>query len=187
MKSFEPRPWMAPQPVLIIGTYDENGKPNAMNAAWSGQWDMKEIMISMGNHATTSNLNRCGEFTVAFATEATMVAADYVGIVSAKKEPRKMEKAGWNVERATRVNAPVFTDFPMTLECRIREKMDESDTGYYIVAEVVNILVDERYLAEDGKPDLEKMHLITYDPIHQGYIALGGRVGNAFSDGRQLK
>lgn len=178
---------MAPQPVLIIGTYDENGKPNAMNAAWSGQWDMKEIMISMGNHATTSNLNRCGEFTVAFATEATMIAADYVGIVSAKKEPRKMEKAGWNVERATRVNAPVFTDFPMTLECRIREKMDESDTGYYIVAEVVNILVDERYLAEDGKPDLEKMHLITYDPIHQGYIALGGRVGNAFSDGRQLK
>lgn len=148
---------------------------------------MKEIMISMGNHATTSNLNRCGEFTVAFATEATMVAADYVGIVSAKKEPRKMEKAGWNVERATRVNAPVFTDFPMTLECRIREKMDESDTGYYVVAEVVNILVDERYLAEDGKPDLEKMHLITYDPIHQGYIALGGRVGNAFSDGRQLK
>lgn len=187
MKSFEPRPWMAPQPVLIIGTYDENGKPNAMNAAWSGQWDMKEIMISMGNHATTSNLNCCGEFTVAFATEATMVAADYVGIVSAKKEPRKMEKAGWNVERATRVNAPVFTDFPMTLECRIREKMDESDTGYYIVAEVVNILVDERYLAEDGKPDLEKMHLITYDPIHQGYIALGRRVGNAFSDGRQLK
>ena len=46
MKSFKPQPWLLPQPVLIIGTYDEQGRPNAMNAAWGGQWDMKEIMIS---------------------------------------------------------------------------------------------------------------------------------------------
>ena len=84
MKSFKPQPWLLPQPVLIIGTYDEQGRPNAMNAAWGGQWDMKEIMISMGKHATTENLNRQGDFTVAFATQATMTAADYVGIVSAK-------------------------------------------------------------------------------------------------------
>lgn len=43
MKSFKPQPWLLPQPVLIIGTYDEQGRPNAMNAAWGGQWDMKEI------------------------------------------------------------------------------------------------------------------------------------------------
>lgn len=50
MKSFSPKPWFAPQPVLIIGTYNKDGVANAMNAAWAGQWDMKEIMISMGNH-----------------------------------------------------------------------------------------------------------------------------------------
>ena len=50
MKSFAPKPWFAPQPVLIIGTYNKDGVANAMNAAWAGQWDMKEIMISMGNH-----------------------------------------------------------------------------------------------------------------------------------------
>ena len=88
MKSFKPQPWLLPQPVLIIGTYDEQGRPNAMNAAWGGQWDMKEIMISMGKHATTENLNRQGDFTVAFATQATMTAADYVGIVSAKNNPK---------------------------------------------------------------------------------------------------
>ena len=55
---------MLPQPVLIIGTYNEDGTPNAMNAAWGGQWDMKEIMISMGAHATTENLDRCPDFTV---------------------------------------------------------------------------------------------------------------------------
>lgn len=59
MKSFGQKSWMLPQPVLIIGTYDKNGKPNAMNAAWGGQWDAKEIMIAMGAHATTENLNNC--------------------------------------------------------------------------------------------------------------------------------
>lgn len=187
MKSFGQKSWMLPQPVLFIGTYNNDGTPNAMNAAWGGQWDAKEILISMGAHATTENLNRCGDFTVAFATKETLVASDFVGIVSAKNDPEKMQKAGWTAIKADNVNAPVFTDFPMTLECRILRKIDESDEGYYIVAEIVNILVNEEYLAEDGKPNVEKMQLITYDPVHHGYISLGERVGNAFSDGKQLK
>ena len=187
MKSFAPKPWVAPQPVLIIGTYNEDGKANAMNAAWGGQWDMKEIMISMGKHQTTDNLNRDGEFTVAFATTDTLVASDFVGIVSAKNDPEKMAKTDWQSVKAEKVNAPVFTCFPMTMECRIKEKIDESEEGYYIIAEIVNILVDENYLAEDGNPDIEKMQLITFDPVHHGYIQLGKKVGQAFSDGKALK
>ena len=176
MKSFGQKPWVLPQPVLIIGTYNSDGTPNAMNAAWGGQWDAKEIVISMGAHATTENLARCNEFTVAFATKDTMVASDFVGIVSAKNVPEKMQNTGWKAIKADNVNAPVFTDFPMTLECRILRKIDESEEGYYIVAEIVNILVNEEYLEEDGKPNVEKMQLITYDPVHHGYIALGERV-----------
>lgn len=187
MKSFGQKAWMLPQPVLILGTYNADGSANAMNAAWGGQWDAKEIMISMGAHATTENLARCPEFTVAFATRDTMVAADFVGIVSAKNDPGKMQKTGWKVQRAENVDAPVFVDFPMTLECRILRKIDESEEGYYIVAEIVNVLVNEDFLAEDGKPDVEKMHLIVYDPIHHGYMELGSRVGNAFQDGKKLK
>jgi len=187
MKSFGQKAWVLPQPVLIIGTYNSDGTPNAMNAAWGGQWDSKEIMISMGAHVTTENLARCDEFTVAFATKETMVASDFVGIVSAKNDPEKMLKTGWMATKAEHVNAPVFTDFPMTMECRILRKIDESEEGYYIVAEIVNILVDEAYIGEDGKPDVEKMQLITYEPIHHGYVELGKRVGNAFADGKTLK
>ena len=187
MKSFGQKPWMLPQPVLIIGTYNQDGTPNAMNAAWAGQWDAKEIMISMGSHATTENLVRCPDFTVAFATKDTLMASDFVGIVSAKNDPEKMQKTGWTVLKSENVNAPVFTDFPMTMECRILRKIDESEEGYYIVAEIVNILVDEKYIGDDGKPDVAKMGLITYEPIHHGYVALGERVGNAFSDGKTLK
>ena len=159
MKSFKSTAWLLPQPVLIIGTYDKEGKPNAMNAAWGGQWDMHEIMISLGSHQTTDNLAVNPEFTVTFAT----------------------------IEKAPNVNAPVFKEFPMTLECRVKQKIDESETGYYLVAEIVNILCDENYLAEDGKPDVEKMKLITFDPVHHTYIQLGKSIGKAFADGKQLK
>ncbi len=187
MKSFAPKPWLAPQPVLIIGTYDKDGKPNAMNAAWGGTWDANQIVISLGKHATTDNLATNPDFTVALATADTLVAADYVGIVSGKDQPDKIAHTGWTVEKAEKVNAPVFTNFPMTLECRIVKKIDESESGYCLIGQIVNILCDEKYLAEDGKPDIEKMRLITYDGVHQSYIELGKKVGQAFADGKKLK
>ena len=58
---------------------------------------------------------------------------------------------------------------------------------YYLVAEIVNVVCDERYLADDGQPDVERLHLISYDPVHHTYIHLGTTVGHAFSDGKQLK
>ncbi len=188
MKSFGSKPWLVPQPVLIIGTYNENGAANAMNAAWGGQWDMHEIVISMGAHATTQNLKlNNGEFTVSFATAETMVASDYVGIISAKKEPKKIEKTGWTVEKAPNINAPLFKNFPLTMECRIKDKIDESEEGYYLVAEVVNILCDEKYLDESGNPDVEKMKLIAYEPIGHNYIQMGSVIGKAFSCGNEIK
>lgn len=185
--NFKPQAWLLPQPVLILGTYNADGTPNAMNAAWGGQWDMKEIMISLGSHATTDNLERCNDLTVAFATADTLVAADYVGIVSGRKNADKIKATGWTSVKGSVVDAPVFGCFPMTLECRIKEKLHESSTGCYVIAEILNIICDDRYLADDGRPDVEKMKLITFDPVHNGYIALGSRIGNAFRDGLALK
>lgn len=187
MKNFKPNSWFLPQAVIIIGTYDADGTPNAMNAAWAGTWDQDEIFISMGNHQTTVNLNTSPDFTVAFATKEQLVAADYVGIVSGKNAKDKVARTGWTVEKAETVNAPVFTDFPMTLECRIEKKFDESATGFYLVAKILNIQCREDFLATDGKPDVEKMHLITYDPVHHNYLEIASKVGNAFKDGAQLK
>ena len=186
MKSFGKKAWLLPQLVLIIGTYDSNGKPNAMNAAWAGTWDEDSIMISLGKHSTTKDLDETGGFTVAFATVETLVASDFVGIVSLKNDPEKIQKTGWTVLHAEHVNAPVFKEFPMTMECRVQEKLNDTGSGYYLIAEVVNVLCDEAFLAEDGKPDMTKLHLITFDPIHNRYVEMGSAVGNAFSDGKKL-
>ena len=187
MKSFGSKPWVLPQLVLVIGTYDKDHTPNAMNAAWAGQWDYEKIVISLGSHATTDNLKVNGDFTVAFATVDTMAAADYVGLVSGRKVRDKVARAGLESKQAGNVDAPVFAAFHMTLECRVSKMIDESETGYYIVAEIVNILVDERYLGEDGLPDIAKMNLISFDPVHHTYIRLGETVGKAFSVGKALK
>lgn len=186
MKSFKPAPWVLPQPVVVIGTYNEDGTPNAMNAAWVGQWDAHEVVISLGSHATTDNLKRCADLTLAFATKNTMVAADYVGLQSGRKVADKVARTGWTAVKGQEVNAPVFQEFPLTLECRVKRTMDESETGMFVIAEIVNIQADEACLAADGKPNVEAMQLITFDPMHMGYIQLGQRVGNAFTDGKAL-
>lgn len=187
MKNFKAEAWVLPQPVSIIGTYNEDGTPNAMNAAWVTQCDYDKVFITMGSHKTTDNLKRCDEFTLAFATEETTIAADFVGVVSGRKDPDKIARTGWKATKGEKVNAPVFNVFPMTMECRILAKLNEGEDGYMLIAEIVNIQADEKYLAEDGKPDVEKMKIISFDPVHNGYIVLGKTVGRAFHDGLALK
>jgi flavin reductase (DIM6/NTAB) family NADH-FMN oxidoreductase RutF len=105
-----------PMPVLIIGTYDENGKPNAMNADWGGISEETEISICVDDgHKTAENVIKTGAFTVSVADVDNVVACDYVGIVSGNKEPDKIAKAGWTFVKSEFVNAPLFEELPMAL------------------------------------------------------------------------
>ena len=178
--NFEAKPWLFPMPVLIIGTYDENGVPNAMNAAWGTITDFKEITISLAPHKTTENLLKTGEFTVSIATEDTVVACDYVGIISANDVPDKFEKAGFHATKSEHVNAPLISELPMALECKVKSYEDE-----ILVGEIVSISADESILT-DGKIDPKKLKPIAYDPVNHTYLALGDVVGNAFKDGSKL-
>lgn len=179
--NFGAKPWAFPMPVLIIGTYDENGVPNAMNAAWGCITDSAEISISMSNHKTTENFSKTGAFTVAFATEDTVVVCDYVGVESASKVTNKFEKAGFTAVKSDNVNAPIINELPMSLECKVK-----SFEQGILVGEIVNINADESILT-NGVIDYKKLKPITYDPVTHDYVALGKAVGKAFSDGMKLK
>lgn len=172
-----------PMPVLIIGTYGEDGTPNAMNAAWGGIADTELISICLGDHKTTRNIFARKAFTVSMADAQNAVAADYVGIVSGDKVPDKLEKAGWHTRKSEFVDAPLIEELPMALECTFVSYDDE--TGL-LLGRIVNVCAEERILTE-GKIDLQKFHPITYDPSGHGYYTLGQRVGDAFSMGKQLK
>ena len=88
---------IAPEGVFIIGTYDENGVPNAMNAAWGAQSDYGEITLFLAPHKTTDNVKQTKAFTVAFATKDTVEIADYFGVETGRKV-NKIEKAGCHDE-----------------------------------------------------------------------------------------
>ncbi len=179
--NFGAKPFIYPMPVLIIGTYDENGVPNAMNAAWGTITDMNEITISMSPHKTTENLAKTGAFTVSIATENTVVPCDYVGVESASKVPDKFAKAGFHAIKSDYVNAPLIEELPMALECKVKSYEDE-----ILVGEIVNVCAAESILT-DGKIDPKKLKPIAYDPVNHTYMGLGEVVGNAFKDGLQLK
>ena len=182
--NFGAKPNMYPLPVLIIATYDKDGNPDAMNAAWGVVTDFNEISISMGDHKTTDNLAATGAFTVSMADAAHVVACDYVGVVSGNNEPNKMVKAGFHTTPSEFVDAPVIEELPMTLDCRL-VSYDEA-TGR-LVGEIVNVSAKEEVLSENGKIDPQKWQPITFDPVNSTYLVLGEKVGNAFKDGMTLK
>lgn len=176
---------LAPLPVLIVATYDEQGTPNAMNVAWGGQCGYHHVALNLSlNHKTTENLKHAKAFTLSIATVDTLVISDYFGLVSGHKE-NKIEKAGVHVTRSEFVDAPVIDEYLLTLECKVLE-MQEALGEMHVVGEVVNMQADESILDEQGKVDLGKLRPISYDSATHSYRVLGDIVGKAFKDGNKL-
>ena len=184
-KNLKTKSYMYPLPVLIIGTYDENGIPNAMNAAWGTVCDTAQVAVVLSaGHKTVKNLLKTKAFTVAIADAKNVVAADYVGVVSANNLPDKLTKTGWHITKSEFVNAPIIEELPLVLEC----KLVSYDTDTEIcIGEVVNVSADEKIVDENGKIDLAALQPLCYASEVREYYTLGKKVGVAFSDGLKLK
>lgn len=184
-KNFGAKPLSYPQPVFIIATYGEDGPPNAMNAAWGGISDTKEISMCLDvNHKTVKNILDRGAFTVSMADAAHVVACDYVGIVSGNKVADKFAKAGFHATKSEFVDAPLIDELAVAIECKLK---DYNPDTCILRGEIVNVSVDERVLDEEGKVDAGKVAPIIFDPFNNDYLKVGEKVGKAFSDGKQLK
>lgn len=182
-KNFGAKPLTYPQPVLIIATYDENGAPDAMNAAWGGISESKEISICLSaGHKTTKNLLKTKAFTVSMGDAGHVAACDYVGCVSGNKEPDKLAKAGFTVTKSELVNAPVINELAVCLECRLISYDQETCR---VVGEIVNVSVDESALTE-GNVDVAKVRPLSFDPFNNAYHVLGEKVGDAWKSGKSL-
>ncbi|WP_336160269.1 flavin reductase family protein [Fusobacterium polymorphum] len=185
-KNFSKKTVLLPLPVYIIGTYDENGKANAMNLAWGVQCGYHEVSLSIAReHKTMENILLKKAFTISLATKSTKDIADYFGIVSGNKVD-KIEKSGVHIVKSKNIDAPIIEEFPLTLECKVIDIQEELG-DYRVVAEIINTLADERVLNEKGEIDVDKLELITFDSITNSYHILGEKVGQAFKDGAKIK
>ena len=169
-----------PQPCVMIATWDKDHNPDVMMAAWAGQYDYKQILVSLSKHKTTENLEQTGAFTVSFADIRTVAESDYFGLVSGSKVPDKVARAGFTVTPSPNVNAPIIDQYPLTLECKVVSWSDG-----ILIGEVVNMCAGESILT-DGKVDLEKLQPIVFDAAAMTYRSIGKVVGKAWGDGKKF-
>ncbi len=175
-KNFGPKPYVYPQPVFILGTYDENGIPNAMNAAWGGLYDDDKVFICLSEHKTTKNILKNKAFTVSVADLPHLKQADYVGMVSGNKVKDKVERCGLTPVKSDFINAPLFLEFPICIECMLEEELSVG-----VVGKIINVNIDESVLDENDKVDPQKLQAISYDIMNHNYLLVSKIAGKAFN------
>ena len=181
-KEIKKAPGIFPMPVLMIGTYNEDGSVDVMNAAWGMAQSMSHLKLCLTeSHKTVKNMKRTGYCTVALATKDYMKEADYLGIVSANNVSDKFEKTGLHATKSEKVDAPLIEEFPICMECKV---LGFEDDGTLV--EVVGVSAEEKYINDDGTLKLSEMGIISYDPYGHGYYEIGNKVGQAFSEGKKI-
>ncbi len=176
-----------PTPVLIVGTYDMSEKANIMTVAWGGVCCSEPPCVAIAIRKATytyGNIVRRKAFTVHPATEPYVKEADYFGIVSGR-DVDKCAGTGLTPVKAEYVDAPCIEEFPLVLECRLLHTI-EIGLHTQFIGEIVNTKIDENVLADDGRPDMEKLKPIAYAPEVRDYFTLGHSLGRAFRIGRMI-
>ncbi len=180
---------LLPCPVLIIGTYGSDGRPNMMNAAYGGIASFKppSVCVSL-REATLShhNIKETGAFTVNIPSEKYVREADFVGMVSGR-EVDKFKETGLTPEKSKLVNAPIVKEFPFALECKL---VREVDCGMHtmFIGEILGMVADSEVLSPNQLPDIEKVRPLLFGSQgSMAYYGVGDKLGKAHSVGKELK
>lgn len=115
----------------------------------------------------------------------TLRESDFLGIASSNKMADKFERTGLHAVKSERVDAPVITEYPLTLECEVVE-MQSQPYGLRVLGKIVNVIADEKVLDEAGKIDAGKLQAFAFDQMQNGYYAIGEKVGQAWHSGADL-
>jgi flavin reductase (DIM6/NTAB) family NADH-FMN oxidoreductase RutF len=173
-------------PVWVVGTYDQEGKPNVMTAAWGGICCSQPpcIYVSLRKATYTySNIVERKAFTVSIPSETYAKAADYFGITSGKTVD-KFSATGLTPVRSDLVDAPYVKEFPMVIECKVI-KIIEIGLHTEFIGEIMDVKADSVVLNEKNLPDIEKVKPIILNPADMTYHKVGNRIGQAFSIGKE--
>jgi len=187
-KSLGAKPLAFPAPVYLVGTYDAQGQPNMMNAAWGGICCSEPpcVMVSVQHKRHTyAGILEHKAFSINLLGCDHAVAADYYGIASGR-DLNKIEACGHQVSKGEFVHAPSLEEAYMVLECRLKTSI-ELGTHTMFVGEVLDVKIEKRCLNEKGFPDVKKMDPLLFMPGAREYYGVGEFVGKAFAIGTSVK
>ena len=173
-----------PMPVLIIAAYDEDGKVNAMNAAWGMISANDKITLFIDEeHKTTKNIRAVKAFTVSLADKAHMAEADFFGIVSGNKMKDKFERSGCHSAKSEHVNAPIIEEFPVVMECELLEIV-ETENLHTVVGKIINAQADEKVLDRKGNVSFAKFKALAFNQFNNTYHTVSrNKAGKAWHEG----
>ncbi len=186
-QSIGAKPLAFPTPTWVVGTYDMNGKPNAMTVAWGGICCSNPPCISVSLRKATYSYAGIIEnkaFTISIPSEDFVRETDYFGIASGKDE-NKFEATCLTPVRSELVSAPYVGEFPVVLECKLLHTL-EIGLHTLFVGEIIDIKVDESVFGENKNPDIEKIKPVIYDTGNRSYYSIGCNLGKAFSIGKEF-
>ena len=179
-------PYLFPMPVLMIATYGDGDTVDVMNMAWGGICAENMVSLNIGaDHKTSENIRRRKAFTLSIADIPHLEAADFFGIASGNTMADKFERSGLTAVKSEKVDAPIVTEFPLTLECRVVEDRTEV-YGHHVIGEIVGVLAEESVLDARGEVDPTRLNAFVFDQFQNGYYAIGDKVGQAWHTGVPL-
>ena len=186
MKDLGVQPYLYPMPTYMIGTYNEDDTVDVMMMAWGGICAEDMVALNLEeDHKTVANLKSRRAFTLSVPGTDTIKESDFFGIASANKVADKFARRGLHAEKSSRVDAPIVTEYPLTMECEVVE-FQQQPYGLRVLGRIVNVLADEKVLDEKGKLDAAKLNAFAFDQMRHGYYALGELVGKAWNAGAPL-
>jgi flavin reductase (DIM6/NTAB) family NADH-FMN oxidoreductase RutF len=181
-KSLGPKPILYPHPVVLVGTYNAQGKPNIMTVSWTGICCSRPPCVSVALRKATytyGNLVLQRAFTVSIPAVTHLRQADYAGIASGR-DVDKFAKTGLTPVAADHVHAPYVSQCPVVLECELVHTL-EIGSHTIFVGKILDVKADTEVLDTDGDPDLARVRPFAWASGNNAYFAMGERLQEAFT------
>lgn len=173
---WKPGNMLYPLPAVMVSCMGNDEKPNIITVAWAGTICTNPAMLSISVRPERYSYNlikESGEFVVNLVTKELIYAADYCGVKSGRDEDKfdslKLHKSDSRI-----VRTPGIEESPVNIECKVKE-IKELGSHHMFIAEVVSVNIDDRYMNETGRFNLNKSNLAVYS--HGEYFTLGDRKG----------
>jgi flavin reductase (DIM6/NTAB) family NADH-FMN oxidoreductase RutF len=186
-KSLGPKTLLCPTPVVLVGTYDQDGKPNLMTAAWAGICCSKPVCVNVSLRAATYSHRQIVNnqaFTLNVPSAAQVKEVDFIGMASGRDRD-KFAEVGWTAVKSELVNAPMVAEAPLSLECKV-VLTNELGLHTQFVGQVLDVKLDEACLDQEGGIDPAKFEPLAFLPEYRQYLGLSRVVGPAFDLGKDL-
>lgn len=175
-QNWKPGNMLNPVPVVMVSVADKKGNNNIITVAWAGTICTNPPMLSISVRPERHSYNiikETGEFVVNLTTEELAFACDYCGVTSGR-DVNKYEKLNLTPLKMQNVNAPGIAESPVNIECKVRE-IKELGSHHMFIADVVGVTVDDKYMDEKNKFNINETGLVMYS--HGEYFAMGEKLG----------